>query len=82
MAGFDVVVDNNIPNLTASTTGGPVFGNLQHAMVMRTVKNGTTVLRLAERYADYLSYGYIGYVRVDMRSNDMRAAITVKPSSS
>jgi hypothetical protein len=75
-----VIVDNNIPNLTASTAGGPVFGNLGPAMVYR-VARGTTVMRLQERYADYLAVGYLGYYRLDIRSNDLRAAITTKAAA-
>jgi len=78
--GFPVVVDNNLPNLVASTTGGPVFGAMDHAMVYRQV-NDVSVMRLQERYADYLAVGYIGYYRMDARSNDMRAAVTVKPAA-
>lgn len=88
--GYNVVVDNNIPNLAASTTGGPCFGNLQAAMVMRVVRsdarivanvNPASVMRLTERYADYLAIGYLGYIRMDIRSNDMRAAVTVRPAA-
>jgi len=89
LMGFPVICDPNLSGtLTASTTGGPVFGDLSRAMVMRTVRGDAsvsvldsahpTVLRLQERYADYLQVGYIGYVRCDMRSNDIRAAVTVK----
>ena len=78
--GFPVTVDPNIPNLTASTTGGPVFGHLSSAMVKRTVTQ-SGLLRLTERYADALQVGYIGYMRWDTRSNDLRAAVTVKPST-
>lgn len=78
--GFPVVIDNNIPNLTASTTGGPVFGNLDNAMVYRVARD-TTVMRLQERYADFLAVGYIGYYRLDIRSNDLRAAVTVKAAA-
>lgn len=81
LMAYPVVVDNNIPNLTASTTGGPIFGHLPSAMVLRTVK-GAGVLRLEERYADALQVGYIGYMRIDIRSNDTRAAVTVKPAAS
>jgi HK97 family phage major capsid protein len=81
MAGFPVVIDNSLPNLAASTTGGPIFRNLSHAMVRRTVRNGVTVMRLDQRFADYLAIGYIGYMRTDTRSNDMRAAVTVKPAA-
>ncbi len=36
-------------------------------------------MRLNERYADYMAVDYLLYRRFDMRSNDLRAAITVKP---
>lgn len=77
---YAIKVDQNIPNLTASTTGGPIFGHLQSAMVVRTV-NQSDLMRLVERYADLLQVGYIGYNRFDIRSNDLRAAVTVKPST-
>jgi HK97 family phage major capsid protein len=88
--GFPVVIDNNIPNLTASTTGGPVFGALDHAMVYRVVRNDARIvadmntgnmMRLTERYADLLAVGYLGYIRTDVRSNDLRAAATVKAAA-
>ena len=87
--GFPVVIDNSISNLTASTTGGPIFGDLSKAFVLRVVRGDArvvtdtkpivpTTMKLTERYADYLQVGYIGYLRVDSRSNDMRACATVK----
>jgi HK97 family phage major capsid protein len=81
LLGFPVVIDNNIPNLTASTTGGPVFGSLQHSFVYRQVKNAG-IMRLDQRYIDYLAIGYLLFMRCDIRSNDVRAAITVKPAAS
>lgn len=78
--GYEVVVDNNIPNLTAGSLAGPVFGHLQSAMVLRTVTEAG-LLRLDQRYADLLQIGYIGYLRFDIRSNDLRSAITVKATS-
>jgi HK97 family phage major capsid protein len=69
---YPVVIDNNIASLTASTTAGPIFGALDHAMVLRQV-NQAGILRLVERYADFLQVGYIGYERWDARSNDLRA---------
>lgn len=77
--GYPIEVDQNIPNLTASTAGGPIFGHLQSAMVKRTVTQ-SGLLRLTERYADFLQVGFIGYMRFDIRSNDLRAAVTVKPA--
>lgn len=77
--GYEVVVDENIPALsaTAGTVGGPVFGHLQSAMVLRTVTQ-SGLLRLNERYADLLQIGFIGYMRFDIKGNDLRAAVTVK----
>jgi hypothetical protein len=49
-------------------------------MVYRVARD-TTVMRLQERYADYLAVGYIGYYRLDIRSNDLRAAVTVKAAA-
>ena len=80
IGGFPVKVVNEIPNLTASTNGGPIFGNLQHAMILRTVQ-GAGLMRLTERYADFLQVGYIGWVRGDSQPNDLRAAVTVTPST-
>ena len=80
--GFDVVIDNNIGNLAASTTAGPIFGNMGHAMVQRVVTPGIRILRLVERYAEMLAVGYYGFYRTDIRSNDLRAAVTVTASTS
>lgn len=74
---YPITVDQNIPNLAASTTGGPIFGHLQAAMVKRTVTQ-SGLLRLDQRYADQLQIGYIGYMRFDVKSNDLRAAVTVR----
>jgi HK97 family phage major capsid protein len=88
--GFPVVIDNSIASLSASTTGGPIFGSLDKAMVLRVVRGDArvvtdtkpmvtpTTMKLTERYADYLQVGYLGFLRVDSRSNDLRAAVTVK----
>lgn len=77
---YPVVIDNNMPGLVASTIGGPVFGSLSHAMVLRTVDQAG-LLRLTERYADFLQVGFIGYMRFDSRSNDMRAVTAFKSAA-
>jgi hypothetical protein len=41
-----------------------------HAMVMRTVRGHSTIMRLDQRYADFLAVGYLGYYRFDVRSNE------------
>jgi HK97 family phage major capsid protein len=78
--GYPCRVDNNISNLTASTVSGPIYGNLDAAFILRTVKSAT-IMRLAERYADYLSVGFLGYVRMEIRSNDGRAVAGVQPAA-
>jgi HK97 family phage major capsid protein len=78
--GYPVMTDQNIPNLAASTVGGPMFGHLATAMVKRNVTQ-SGILRLNERYADSLQVAWIGHTRWDLRSNDLRAAVTVKPAA-
>src|SRR5690348_128171 len=75
--GYPVHIDNNAPVIAASTLSGPVFGSLDHAMVARNVRQVGT-MRLVERYADFLAIAYLGYMRYDIRSNDMRAVTQVK----
>jgi predicted phage gp36 major capsid-like protein len=80
IAGFPVKVVQEVGNLTASTVEGPMFGNMGAAMVLRTVE-GAQLMRLTERWADYLQVGFIGYSRFDSQPNDMRAACVVKSST-
>lgn len=77
---YPVTIDQNVASLTASTVSGPIFGALDHAMVLRQV-NQAGILRLVERYADFLQVGFIGYERWDARSNDMRAVTQPKPAA-
>jgi HK97 family phage major capsid protein len=78
LGGYPVVIDNNAPSITgnasptAALASGPVFGSLQHAMVARNVRQ-VGVMRLNERYADYLAVAWLGFMRYDIRSNDMKA---------
>jgi HK97 family phage major capsid protein len=82
LAGYPVVIDNNAPVIagnaapTVAEVSGPVFGSLSHAMVARNVRQ-TGVMVLRERYADYLAVAWLGFMRYDIRSNDMRAAASV-----
>lgn len=48
------------------------FGNIRQAYVIRIVK-GLTVLRLVERYADYLQVGFLGFERADGTLQDSNA---------
>lgn len=83
LGGYPVVIDNNAPSInaglatpTVANLSGPVFGRFSSAMVARNVRQ-TGVMRLTERYADFLAIAWMGYMRFDIRSNDMRAVATV-----
>jgi HK97 family phage major capsid protein len=73
--GYPVLIDQNIGTVstTAETPGGLMFGDFSRAMVVRRV-NQAEVMRLVERYADARQVGYAGFIRMDARSNDLRAA--------
>ena len=93
MFGFPIILDSAIPVLTANTVSGLIFGDLNRAMVLRVVRGdaridtqnptvgGVSQLRLTERYADYLQIGYLGYLRADARSNDLRAVAGIKANA-
>jgi HK97 family phage major capsid protein len=81
--GYPVLIDQNVGSIStsASTVGGLMFGDFQTCMVVRQV-NQAGVMRLDERYADYLQVGFLGFVRMDARSNDLRAvSIYESPAS-
>ncbi|TVZ04006.1 phage major capsid protein [Trebonia kvetii] len=77
--GFPITIANELPNLTASTTGGVVFGNLSKAFYYRDA--GFEVKRLNQRYADNLQVGFLGWHRADFQARDARAFVTVKPAA-
>jgi HK97 family phage major capsid protein len=81
--GYPVLIDQNIGDIstTASTDGGMYFGDFQTCMVVRQV-NQAGVMRLDERYADFLQVGFLGFVRMDSRSNDLRAVSMYRSPSS
>jgi HK97 family phage major capsid protein len=75
----DVVVAPELPNLTASTVGGVLFGNLSKAFYLRDA--GFMIARQRERWADQGTFGVIGWGRYDIRVRDLRAVATVKPAA-
>jgi HK97 family phage major capsid protein len=81
LLGFPVRLVAEIPNLVASTTGGPIFGSVANAMQLRTVPSQVTAMRLTERYAEFLQVGYIGANRVDSVPLDLASCVTVKPAA-
>jgi HK97 family phage major capsid protein len=81
--GYATVIDQNTGEIgaVASTAGGLIFGDFTRSMVVRQV-NGAHTMQLRERYADYLQVGYLGFVRMDSRSNDLRSAVLYKTPAS
>ena len=62
LLGFDVVLNQAMPNMGASAT--PIlFGDLQRAYLLRT-DGAPSILRLNERYADTLEVGFFLYSRI------------------
>jgi HK97 family phage major capsid protein len=56
-------INQDMPAMAASAY--PIlFGDMSKYKVRR-VASGTTVMRLVERYADYLQVGYLGFLRLD-----------------
>ena len=80
LVSFPVRVVAEIPDLAASTVGGIVLADLNKAMVRREVAQAE-LLCLRERYADARQIGYFGFIRTDIRSNDLRAAAVCEPAS-
>ena len=58
------VINQDMSVPAQSQTGVALFGDLS-CFKVREVSGGTTVMRLMERYADYLQQGFIAYQRFD-----------------
>lgn len=61
--GYPVVINSDMATMAANADS-VLFGDLKKYMV-RKVAGETTVLRLVERYADFLQVGYIAFTRMD-----------------
>lgn len=69
--GRRYVVNQDMPEPAASAKS-VAFGDFHAGYVGRRVTN-TTVLRLTERYADFLQVGFLGFERVDGTPDDTGA---------
>ncbi|PAK25793.1 phage major capsid protein [Streptomyces sp. alain-838] len=63
LLGAPVVIDNGIP-VPAASAASIGFGDLRASYVARQVAGGQ-MMRLEERYADYLQVGFLGFLRFD-----------------
>jgi HK97 family phage major capsid protein len=59
-----------VPATTAKTVA---FGDIEEAYVVRQVR-GAQVMRLTERYADFLQVGFLAFQRWDAKVQNTAAA--------
>lgn len=71
LLGYPVVVDNGMPAMAVSAKS-IAFGDFSSGVVFRQV-NGGQLIRLEERYADYLQTGFFAFGRFDARIDDAAA---------
>ena len=63
LLGYDVVLDQAMPNQGSANAVPILFGDLQRAYMLRT-DGEPSILRLNERYTDQLMVGFFLYTRV------------------
>lgn len=71
LLGYGVTVDNGVP-VPAANAKSIGFGDINAAYVVRQVAGGQ-MMRLEERYADYLQVGFFGFLRLDAKPDDTSA---------
>lgn len=68
LLGAPVLVDNGIP-APAAEAASIGYGDINAAYIVRQVAGGQ-MMRLEERYADYLQVGFFGFTRLDAKPDD------------
>lgn len=77
--GYPVSVDQGLAVPAASATTA-IFGDFHEGYVIRRAL-GLQLLRLTERYADYLQVGFIGFMRLDGKVNQPKALAALVQSA-
>lgn len=72
LLGYPYTVNNDQDSTVAATKKTIAFGDFQSAFVVRRVTGGS-MMRLAERYAEYLQVGFLAYERADSIVQDAGA---------
>lgn len=72
LLGYRVVINNNMASTVATTNKTIAFGNFRAGYVIRQV-NGGQLMRLEERYADFLQVGFFAFGRMDALVQDSSA---------
>ena len=73
--GHPYTIDNGIPAFGLGAEA-IVFGDIAAAYVVRQIA-GAQVMRLTERYADFLQIGFLAFTRLDAKVQDTSAAKTL-----
>lgn len=68
LMGSAVLIDNGIP-VPAANAKSIGYGDINAAYVVRQVAGGQ-MMRLEERYADFLQVGFFGFMRLDAKPDD------------
>lgn len=71
LLGYPVTIDQGVP-VPAASAKSIGFGDTNAAYVVRQV-NGGQMMRLEERYADFLQVGFLGFLRLDATPDDSSA---------
>ncbi len=71
LLGYPLTIDQATPVMAANAKS-VLFGDFEAGMVVRQSLD-TTMMRLTERYADYLQVGFVGFLRLDARPDDPNA---------
>lgn len=79
LLGYNVVLNNLVP-APAANAKSILFGNFRDAYLIRDVA-GVQVLRLQERYADFLQVGFLAFARSDGTLQNASAVKAYKHSA-
>lgn len=69
--GYEYTIDQGMP-VPAANAKSILFGDFRAAYIIRQVSD-VQMVRLAERYADFLQVGFFGFSRLDAKPNDSNA---------
>lgn len=69
--GFPYTIDNSMA-APAAAARSIIFGDIAAAYIIRVVQ-GVQMVRLAERYMDFLQVGFFGFARMDAKPDDAAA---------
>ncbi|WP_298330364.1 phage major capsid protein [Haloactinopolyspora sp.] len=71
LLGYPLTIDQGIPVMAANAYS-VFFGDFEAGYVVRQCLD-VQMMRLTERYADYLQVGFFGFLRLDARPDDAHA---------